>query len=1675
MQCKQHENTASPGIPDRVVIAPRQKGRSGGPGTAAGVDFQARLAAWVACAILAETDAPPIWDWPETDTLEAVYAETDQPADDLLVETSGGARAYVQAKYRLLLSESASSQFGGAVGQVVRQFRRSQRPAPSNDRLVLAVGPTSSAPVREHLPRILVRARALPMSQPISATAKNKEEQKALATLLAHLEREWSNDAGSAPSDAEVRAVLRRLRVSVHDLYDDGAEIREAKTLLRQSVLKEPNQAGVVFDSLVAAAVGSSADQIGTNRVSLQSELTGLGIALRAAPSYRSDLEKLVAHSQRTVQQLERFASVAGAGGMAVTIERTAPTALRQAVDQRSVVVTGDPGAGKSATLFEFARTAIAEGRDALVLASDTLAAASLGELRQELGLQHDILDVLINWPGAEPAYLVVDALDAARGEHTQQTLLDLIGAAGAHAERWRIAASIRRFDLRYNQNLKALFGSRQRESVDAFQSAEFGSLSHFNVPVLSDEELGQLQTLAPSLHRIVDGAGVELRSLLRVPFNLRLLAELTALGVAHSELAPITTQLQLLEKYWQHWVLAGTGGDLREAVLRAACEAIIEARALRLSRSVLQTDPAFATPLSELLSAQVLVEDEADGVARREVIAFAHHVLFDYAVARLVLRGIPQTVVQRTRANPELLLVVRPSYDVHCRYLWEQTSDRRPFWELAIDLAGQADLPAIGVVIAPGVAAQLIESLTDVQPLLRAIDATDLARRAAAQDVLQHLIGARLAVGAFGLRIPLDGRLVWAEIAAALAVTLRAETAFAVRNLLMELCEKPGLFDDAQRGAAGPAARALLNWSLNAPQHNQYLVRTGISAVARTYPSDPAAAEGALRPILDRGRLSSFGYVEMPALANEVPHLVEHAADLVRDIYDVAFDHQETSDEPTSMREGVLALNSHRSQDYTQAHYALAQAYPGFIKVAPAEALDALSRVWLSFIRHRRSGEPSDQPPIVVQWKGAAVEIQPDGSYWHERDDSHDEEVKMLSAFGQWLAEVAATGTRAARQALTIVSAGARPTSVWRRVLRVAAGTPEPFVPLLEPLITTPAAVASHELEDAAGHFLKAGFGHFSQAARRRIERAIMSIPAVVSNPRIADPDRARHRAEQSRDRLLGCLDEALLVTPGARAHLAALTAADGIPALRDRHVDGGWTGGSYTDRDELAEQGVDVDAVPNRRLQDLQTPVEAFATTHLNGSPPAEALVSIEAPLQGLWHALQSAPDDGADQRQIDVGWGRASAAAEAIARGQDLAVDSSVVVLAREILLASATHPLPAPREDPSQFDEFQSWGGSSPRIHAAKGLLYLARHQELATTEVLGALDQLSTEEVPAVRFQVAQRLGLLLKTAPDAMWSIADRMLAQDPSMAIINALVHALRRMTLPNGALDRLQAAIRAAFARATDDRAGAANVRESCVQTMTSLYVMRGADDAGRFVDDVIVGDMKAHPEHAGRIVHVLRDAFTHGDIDPSATEDNEIRRRAIRLAEELLEHATTAFATWNTELAGQDLDREHPDIKAARTTAQIIDSVAKEVYFATGIFDERQNQDSRVSPGQRERLYSEAASLLDRLCDVGFAHSTHCVIETHEAFIPFDARGSFLRIARTVKAGQAGGYDRDSLAAGLIVKLVERYLAEYRTLLQQDDECRQALIDVLDVFVRAGWPEALRLTYGLQDIFR
>src|SRR5207253_2731228 len=104
--------------------------------------------------------------------------------------------------------------------------------------------------------------------------------------------------------------------------------------------------------------------------------------------------------------------------------------------------------------------------------------------------------------------------------------------------------------------------------------------------------------------------------------------------------------------------------------------------------------------------------------------------------------------------------------------------------------------------------------------------------------------------------------------------------------------------------------------------------------------------------------------------------------------------------------------------------------------------------------------------------------------------------------------------------------------------------------------------------------------------------------------------------------------------------------------------------------------------------------------------------------------------------------------------------------------EVLLEASTHldPLPDPPHD-SRFDDFPSWSPAT-RIEATEGLVSLARHLDCATRDLLEAIQRLSRDLVPAVRFPVARNIQTLYRTAPEVMWQIIEHMSHEEPSRGV---------------------------------------------------------------------------------------------------------------------------------------------------------------------------------------------------------------------------------------------------------------------------------------------------------------
>ena len=144
----------------------------------------------------------------------------------------------------------------------------------------------------------------------------------------------------------------------------------------------------------------------------------------------------------------------------------------------------------------------------------------------------------------------------------------------------------------------------------------------------------------------------------------------------------------------------------------------------------------------------------------------------------------------------------------------------------------------------------------------------------------------------------------------------------------------------------------------------------------------------------------------------------------------------------------------------------------------------------------------------------------------------------------------------------------------------------------------------------------------------RERIEKAILSIPEAVPNRKEA--------AERTRDRLLGCLPEDLLVTEESKSIVSQLKAACGIPANKPPLDIGSWTGTEYGEEEHLRDLGVPVDAKENRRIRDLQLPIREFARKHLNSVPTREDSSALLSNLRDLYTAISTAEESGVHPKQ-------------------------------------------------------------------------------------------------------------------------------------------------------------------------------------------------------------------------------------------------------------------------------------------------------------------------------------------------------------------------------------------------------------------------------------------------------
>jgi len=1608
----------------------------GGAAASAGILFQQRVGAVIGSWLLAGLPldnrlnlglARPAW----------IRFETEAPVDDILVGTSDGGFVAIQAKTRVSLSGNPGSDFGKTVSQFVRHWLACRdgdgnsnwnRPLEAGrDRLVLAVGPEAPATVRVKLPEAL-RLKSQPGGGPL-----NGGQEHAFDRFEACARDAWAK----ATADDYGPAIARELAALINVLtFDPTGPERNAVIEGLRDVAQEPDDAPAIFLGLGAVLGELMAERGGTDGPTLRRTLLGRGLKLRSPPDLRPDIARLVDHSNNTAAALKRFEGIETADGGSISIARECQDAILEAALEGSLLIIGEPGAGKSGVLNALARNLTHQGSDVLEIAVDGHSVETLEGLGKDLGLQHGLVKTLEAWDGIEPAWLVLDGLDASRGGPggaVFRTLIDKVLSLGG---RWKVIASIRTFDLRMGRAFRDLF--KGAAPIGHLTEQEFSNVRHVKVPPWSQAEFAQLLDRVPDLAAAMTDAPEKLLDVARVPFNTRLLNDLLRGGLVTDDLSHVASQAELLQLYWEHRVEAH-GAPARACILRTV-KCIVETRVLRAPFEVAaESDPAI---LDVLEREGVLVS-----VDNRRGIQFRHHLLFDFAAARVLLD--PQELIDGSRgfAKTEALgLMLAPALRFALQEIWmRDESSRATFWTAAVHILADREGDPVIRSATGRVCAELPVLDDDIAAFAeRIVGGDENAARAFA-----HVSGA------FGIRLEDDPSVdlaPWTGLVRGVAPNV-APVEGGLRFLLFRLV---GRVDGQNEiGDLGTAARALLDhaFSLESPGN---LVSSAIDLVGDTYSSDVQGSRELLEKVFAPDRLAVHAAGEVPALCQKIDRITDADPGFASRIYRETFGFEVTDVQESHMSESqILALRSDTRQDYGMAGYALKEHFGKFLELHPDHAVRVAVHAMDAYVdrEHPRS---TDMLDVELSVGGRSVRLREDHSYiWaHDPESDYSDDAEAL--IRELLAHLRSADEVAATKIAERLVETASLALFWSRLFLAAGERGDKLLDFCLPIAMQQEFLTLQDTVKDAVDVVARGYDRMSPPEREAFELAVTRFDFS----KYPSPDDARASVER---RLFGEIGEANLTTNHARA--VAIERGSVEDDKNDRPYSVKLIRGSLDPHHWIED--LDRELPANQKLVTAIARIEAafgHKTDARNGSA-----VTLEDSLREMEALVADIDPQTQNPRLIIQAEGRISECICRLVKGKQVPGDGDSDTTERllDLLFVAVNSAGPVLYEDTeADFEDSAAWGSPAPRVDAAEAVLELARQRPDLYCRLNPAIDNLLQDRHPAVRLEAALRLVCTWDIDRAGFWKRLSGRLAGEHNLGVLEHVCsRALRQVVHADP--ERTERITLALLRRFEGDPKRHGRLRKRLSGLIAVLWVTHQRQ-ASHSVLEGWIGDAARHVSELSKVLGTLRMAFVAGLAGPEEPDDESLRHRAQAIAAEIV-----AAARSGMKLHPRIEKRSAEHEESLSNFALLLDKACLDHYFAAEEVRNGGNPEAAFGHDELEVFFDEVVGTLEAIGDFATPHTVHYLLKLCESLLPVNPARAFDLAMHAVRSGgRLTGYQFESMGVDLLVRLVGLFLADHRELFEEESR-RLALIDCLEIFMDAGWPAAQRLLFRLPEL--
>lgn len=1620
---------------------------AGGHATSSGIEYQSQVGAWFATHILT---GQPINDiGPGIPT--SIQMESISPVDDIVVNTDLGGHWFINVKTEVPVSTTSKSQLSSVIDQFVRQWIEgvihdtTQRNIdPSIDRIILVVKPNRSRPLVSGLNPVIKRLVDTPSLPASTKPAYSELEESALTAFSTLFKYHWLKHTGVKATDLDITNTLSCVRILEFDLV---GPMRAGILTLLSNVVEE-EKATLAILALTNACLNFSTSRSGGDVQSLKSLLGDSSIALKLKPTFKQDTLKLIESSDASLRDMSRYSSIyVNASETHIPLDRECTHAVINSVrDGAPFLVIGEPGAGKSGTLFSAAKSLIRSGKTVLIFQVDQLTSPNIESLQSELSLNHPLLDILREWRPTNGAVFIIDALDASRGTGSEPAIRALITQLKVRAPHWTIVASIRKFDLRYGREYQNLFGGSPLDAK--FVDTEFSGVRHINIPQLTDVEINEVRAKWPNLNRIVERSGPAFKSLLASPFNLYLLGRVIT---DESTDNTARTQLDLLNQFWQQRVEHDefVASEESELTLENILRKMLEGR--RLTANYREIPNLKPSALERLLHNGILYLTQGT-----RLVSFSHHVIFDFALAKLVfLNNHEKSFGEELSLATNDILLVAPAIMLALRVVWDEDTSRSKYWNLALRLGNDSKLGPFVKALPSRVAAEAIETTADVAHLINALSKSEKNSNENATFLVKHLLNVLLADVIPGVPNFSSENNPWCNIVALAAKASIKSLQWPINTAISTWIDRD--ISAADKSSLGEAARLLLNLQLT--DESSYFdasIAHAIKTTVKTFESNPLDSESLLRQLIKPSRVLSNGHRELFWLANEFTSLSHSDVHLAADFLIAAFTAPLPSqDEDTSLGNSrILSLRSNKKQDFESVLYALKEGFSDFLAYNPAIAANAFREILSKGILENRYKNSTVNYGLSV-FKGKEINFWQDHSciWWGVERDHHDTQPELVEIF---LTTLSNASDENFEKHLSAALQNDIPAVILAVCMR--AGTARNNPGLSMDLLMSKDVLSMIDTSYDAAQLLSKHFSILS-------EDKIAELQSIIET--IEDDD---HRKLI----LLSCFPDGKLITNPNLVEFKSKNFSD-LPAQNEPHfkLETKW-GGIDEKHYWLKSQGIDTETglvpillsqVDELKLKDIPSDSEKALTALVQYWPIVlRTLKTLENANTDLPNIIRNTVLDAISEVVSEV----CDKASNEVQLSEFLSIRNIINTCLDAKLIPVAVYD----EKKEQSFAESSGWSRPAPRISAAAALMYWVRAIGKASDVDREQILSLARDPAVQVRHSVLSRANVICLAATEVSKVLAFIGLTEEKNEGVLTFFLNSFSNYLGQNldWAPDFLFAL---SDSLGQSDKTYRNESRTIITGLILSLWLNWRVPAADIKINEWINNPL-AYGNQVTEIIVQLRGLVANPNSEESDSKDNELRS----IAKNYFESIVSVLANLHKELilkanAGSDVKTDLTNV------TRMLDSAATQLYHGSGAYSQSKkiedSSDTIVNAAHYQFLEDYLPSLIT-LAQVPYPSVTHPVLEIIEVFMRHKpAEMLELFFAASQEGGKTGGYHFESMGADLVVRIARKYLADYPGLIANNPNYRHQLLEVLNSFAEIGWPEARKLVYQLPEMLR